>query len=59
MASKVKVLWTAACVLRNRCAERADLKRCILCSRRRTPRALATATRSPAADISFRQPERL
>src|SRR5437764_14414986 len=31
----LKVLWTAACVLRKRCADRADLKRCILRSRRR------------------------
>src|SRR3954451_20773202 len=31
-----EVLWTAACRLRNRCAELADLKRCILRSRRRT-----------------------
>jgi len=33
---RLKVLWTAACMLRNRWAERADLKRCILRSRRRT-----------------------
>jgi hypothetical protein len=31
-----KVLWTAACRLRNLCAEPADLNRCILRSRRRT-----------------------
>ena len=33
---RLKVLWTAACMLRKRWAERADLKRCILRSRRRT-----------------------
>src|SRR5437762_5272913 len=33
---RLKVLWTAACMLRNRWAERADLRRCILRSRRRT-----------------------
>src|SRR5204863_6555197 len=33
---RLKVLWTAACMLRNRWAERADLNRCILRSRRRT-----------------------
>src|ERR1700704_480503 len=33
---RLKVLWTAACTLRNRCADAADLKRCILRSRRRT-----------------------
>ena len=33
---RLKVLWTAACTLRKRCADAADLKRCILRSRRRT-----------------------
>jgi hypothetical protein len=33
---RLKVLWTAACMLRKRWAERADLNRCILRSRRRT-----------------------
>ena len=33
---RLKVLWTAACMLRKRWANRADLKRCILRSRRRT-----------------------
>jgi hypothetical protein len=33
---RLKVLWTAACVLRKRWAERADLNRCNLRSRRRT-----------------------
>src|ERR1700730_16606869 len=33
---RLKVLWMAACTLRNRCADAADLKRCILRSRRRT-----------------------
>ena len=33
---RLKVLWTAACTLRKRWADRADLKRCILRSRRRT-----------------------
>ena len=33
---RLKVLWTTACMLRKRWAERADLNRCILCSRRRT-----------------------
>ena len=32
---RLKVLWMAACMLRKRCAERADLNRCILRSRRR------------------------
>ena len=32
---RLKVLWTAACTLRKRCADAADLKRCILRSRRR------------------------
>src|SRR6516165_1186574 len=31
---RLKVLWTAACMLRNRWAEQTDLKRCILHSRR-------------------------
>ena len=31
-----QVLWTAACMLRKRWADRADLNRCILRSRRRT-----------------------
>src|SRR6476619_3336191 len=33
---RLKVLWTAACMLRKRWADRADLKRCCLRSRRRT-----------------------
>src|SRR5215472_13523989 len=33
---RLKTLWTAACMLRKRCAEQADLNRCILRSRRRT-----------------------
>jgi len=33
---KLNVLWTAAWILRKRCADRADLNRCILRSRRRT-----------------------
>jgi transposase-like protein len=33
---RLKVLWTAACMLRKRWADRADLKRCILRSRRLT-----------------------
>jgi hypothetical protein len=33
---RLKVLWTAACMLRKRWADRADLNRCILRSRRRT-----------------------
>src|SRR5689334_9846683 len=33
---RLKVLWTAACMLRNRWAEQADLNRCNLRSRRRT-----------------------
>ena len=33
---RLKVLWTAAWTLRKRCADAADLKRCILRSRRRT-----------------------
>src|SRR5215831_4869567 len=33
---RLKALWTTACMLRNRWAERADLNRCILRSRRRT-----------------------
>src|SRR5439155_19689445 len=33
---RLKVLWTAACTLRKRCADAVDLKRCILRSRRRT-----------------------
>ena len=32
----MKLLWTAAWMLRNRCADRADLNPCILCSRRLT-----------------------
>src|SRR3954447_548650 len=36
VALQVEVLWTAACRLRNRCADPADLNRCILRSRRRT-----------------------
>jgi hypothetical protein len=31
----LNVLWTAAWMLRKRCADRADLNRCILRSRRR------------------------
>jgi hypothetical protein len=34
--SRLKVLWTAACMLRKRWADRADLNRCSLRSRRRT-----------------------
>ena len=33
---EVLVLWTAACMPRKRWADRADLNRCILRSRRRT-----------------------
>src|SRR5437660_7240748 len=33
---RLKVLWTAACMQRKRWADRADLKRCCLRSRRRT-----------------------
>jgi hypothetical protein len=33
---RVNVLWTEAWILRKRCADRADLNRCILRSRRRT-----------------------
>src|SRR4029077_8520444 len=33
---RLKVLWTAACMLRKRWADRADLKCCTLRSRRRT-----------------------
>ena len=33
---RLKVLWTAACMLRKRWADRADLNRCILRSRRCT-----------------------
>ena len=33
---RLKMLWTAGCMLRKRWAERADLNRCILRSRRRT-----------------------
>jgi hypothetical protein len=33
---RLKALWTAACILTKRWADRADLNRCILRSRRRT-----------------------
>jgi hypothetical protein len=44
----LKVLWTAEWMLRKRCADRDDLNRCILRSRRRT-RSVAAVPKSAIA----------